>query len=211
MDDSSNSKTIYIVRHGETDFNKQGLVQGRGINASLNDLGRQQAAAFYNFYKDIHFDKVYVSSLNRTKESVMSFIDKDIPYEALSGLDEISWGSQEGVKFSEESKDFYFDTIKEWKNGNLDANVAGGESPKMVASRQKEAMEHILKQEEEKQILICMHGRAMRILMCWLLKYDLKQMDEFPHSNLGLYQLFFSGTMFRLDRINSTTHLKDVI
>ena len=36
-------KTLYIVRHGQTDLNKQGIVQGRGMNTDLNDEGRKQA------------------------------------------------------------------------------------------------------------------------------------------------------------------------
>ncbi|RYZ95555.1 MAG: histidine phosphatase family protein, partial [Sphingobacteriaceae bacterium] len=34
-------KTLYIVRHGQTDLNKQGIVQGRGMNTDLNDEGRK--------------------------------------------------------------------------------------------------------------------------------------------------------------------------
>ncbi len=44
-------KTLYIVRHGETELNKHGIVQGRGINSDLNDTGRAQAAALFEHYK----------------------------------------------------------------------------------------------------------------------------------------------------------------
>jgi probable phosphoglycerate mutase len=45
------NKLIYIIRHGETDFNKLGIVQGSGIDSDLNPRGVQQAANFYAFYK----------------------------------------------------------------------------------------------------------------------------------------------------------------
>ncbi|MFW5879460.1 MAG: histidine phosphatase family protein, partial [bacterium] len=61
-------KTIYLIRHGQTDYNKKGIVQGSGIDASLNDLGRQQAEAFYDAYRNMPFDKIYISDLKRTKE-----------------------------------------------------------------------------------------------------------------------------------------------
>ncbi|HRG79965.1 MAG TPA: histidine phosphatase family protein, partial [Cyclobacteriaceae bacterium] len=60
------SKKIYIIRHGQTDFNLQGIVQGSGVDSSLNDMGRAQADAFYLTYKDIPFDKIYTSALRRT-------------------------------------------------------------------------------------------------------------------------------------------------
>ena len=40
-------KEIYIIRHGETELNRLGIVQGRGVDSDLNDTGRAQAEAFY--------------------------------------------------------------------------------------------------------------------------------------------------------------------
>ncbi len=73
-------KTLYIVRHGQTDLNKQGIVQGRGMNTDLNDEGRKQAALFFNAYKDVPFNKIYISELKRTQQSIQQFIDLGIPY-----------------------------------------------------------------------------------------------------------------------------------
>jgi broad specificity phosphatase PhoE len=72
-------KTLYIVRHGQTDLNKQGIVQGRGRDTDLNDEGRKQADLFYNAYKSVPFDKVYISELKRTEQSIQQFIDLGIP------------------------------------------------------------------------------------------------------------------------------------
>ena len=41
-------KDIYLIRHGETDYNRMGVVQGSGIDADLNELGNRQAQAFLN-------------------------------------------------------------------------------------------------------------------------------------------------------------------
>src|ERR1700712_3048456 len=89
-------KILYIVRHGQTDLNKQGIVQGRGMNTDLNDEGRKQAGLFFNAYKDLTFDKIYISELKRTQQSIQQFIDLGISFEKLSGLDELGWGVHEG-------------------------------------------------------------------------------------------------------------------
>jgi broad specificity phosphatase PhoE len=86
------TKKIYLVRHGQTEFNKKGIVQGSAVNSSLNDTGRAQAHAFYQAYKHIPFDAVYTSALNRSIESVQAFIDQSIPHFIRPGLNEISWG-----------------------------------------------------------------------------------------------------------------------
>jgi len=200
-------KQLYIIRHGETQFNKEKKVQGRGVDAPLNELGFQQAAAFYAHYKNEGFDKVYVSSLQRTYQSVQSFIEMGLPYKKLAGLDEISWGNKEGLPFIPEAHSHYLATVEAWQRGELDAKIGGGESPIEVMERQKEAMGHVLSQNDEKKVLICMHGRAIRILICWMLGYPLSYMDNIPHTNLGLYLMNYSEGKASLIASNEVGHL----
>ena len=195
-------KELYIIRHGETDFNRNGIVQGSGVNSSLNDTGKLQAQLFYEQYKDVPFDKVYVSKLKRTKESVKGFLDAGLPFEELEGLNEISWGDREGNPFTEEENKYYYGILDQWKEGKVDLPVAGGESPVQVAARQKLAIEHIMDQEGEKKVLVCMHGRAMRILLAQLLNYPLSSMDVFLHQNLGLYKLKATKKQYQLVAYN---------
>ena len=204
------SKKIYLIRHGQTDFNKRGMVQGSGIDAPLNETGRQQANAFFKAYGDISFDKIYISTLQRTRQSVQPFLDLGIPHEKLGGLNEINWGEKEGMAISQEDHDYYLQMTAAWENGQVDLSIAGGESPLTVQNRQKVALEHILSNTEEKTVLICMHGRAIRILLCLLLNHHLKHMDTFPHSNLGLYKINYVGARFSVEWTNDTRHLNGI-
>lgn len=203
------TKNIYIIRHGQTDYNLENKVQGRGIDSSINATGIQQAKSFFEKYKSVPFDKIYVSDLKRTKESVQQFIDMGIPYEKHGGLDEISWGKHEGQPYDPEMHKIYLDTIEGWSKGNLELAVGEGESPLEVVERQKEAMAHIMSKDNEENILIATHGRAMRMLVCWLLNYPLEKMDVFEHSNLCLYQLQYSENQYRVVQHGSTDHLTD--
>jgi broad specificity phosphatase PhoE len=204
------SKKIYIIRHGQTDFNLEGIVQGSGVDSSLNANGRAQAQAFCEMYKEVPFDKVYTSSLKRTAETVAQFIAKGIPHEVVPGLNEISWGSNEGQKITPEEDAYYHWMLKQWQDGNTSLRIQGGESPEEVAARQRPIIDKIFSNNRDETILICMHGRAMRILMCQLLKYPLKSMDMFEHSNLCLYLLEFNGTHFNVKKNNDTTHLSSI-
>lgn len=201
------SKKIYLIRHGQTDFNFQGIVQGCGVDSSLNATGRAQANAFFETYKHIKFDKVYTSVLQRSIQSVQKFIDLGIPHKKLEGLNEINWGTREGQKITPEEDAYYHQVIKSWQEGQIDLPIEGGESPVDVVSKQRPAIEHILSHEEEETILICMHGRAMRILLCTILNYPLSSMDYFEHENLCLYELNYTGSMFSVSKFNDTKHL----
>jgi broad specificity phosphatase PhoE len=203
-------KKIYLIRHGQTDFNLQGIVQGSGVDAPLNELGRRQAAAFFDKYQHIHFDKVYTSTLQRAMQSVQGFIDKGIPHERHAGLNEINWGTREGSRITPEEDAYYHRLLQTWTEGETSLCIEGGESPDLVAARQKPVVDLILSRPEEETVLICMHGRAMRILLSQLLHYPLRCMDQFEHQNLCLYQLDYTGSMFTVKRYCDVAHLADV-
>jgi broad specificity phosphatase PhoE len=205
------NKKIYLIRHGQTNFNLKGIVQGSGVDADLNDTGRMQAEAFFEMYQDIPFDKVYTSTLKRTVQSVQNFIDKGIPVEHLSGLNEISWGSKEGRMITPQEDQYYHYVLESWKKGEVELAIEGGESPLQVLERQKPVIDYIMSQDNEQHVLICMHGRAMRILLTYLLNYELKEMDQFEHNNLCLYQITFTGSMFVVDKYNDLSHLNSKV
>ena len=204
------SKLLYIIRHGETELNKNGIVQGRGINSDLNATGIAQGNAFYEYYKHIKFDKIYTSTLKRTHQTVAKFIEDGLAWEQFEGLDELAWGVYEGMATTPKLREDFKQLIEGWSAGHYDIRLNGGESPVDVYHRQALAMQKILQQPEEETILICMHGRALRILLCQLLKKSLNQMDEFPHQNTSLYVLDYDGADFSVQVFNSLAHLKDI-
>jgi broad specificity phosphatase PhoE len=202
-----NTKKVYLVRHGQTDFNLKNIVQGSGVDTDLNETGRQQAEAFFEAYKHVPFDKVYTSVLKRAQQSVQRFIDLGIPHDALVGLNEISWGTKEGHRVTPQEDEYYHYMLQQWQTGHTHLRIEGGESPDDVVKRMKPAVDYILRQTDEKTILICMHGRAIRILLCYLLNYPLRSMDLFEHTNLCLYQLNYNGSTFTVEVFNDTGHL----
>lgn len=200
-------KKIYIIRHGETEFNKLSIVQGQGVDTSLNETGFNQGIKFFEKYKNIPFDKIYVSNLQRTQQTIQSFIDLGIPFQKLGGLNEISWGDFEGKAQDFKEREFYQFAVNSWNNGNYDVAVANGETPNQMQARQKEALKIIMANEQEKTILICMHGRAMKSLICTLLNEPLKNMDNYEHRNTCLYLFNFDGKKFSLELANDVSHL----
>ena len=203
------NKDIYIIRHGETDYNRRGIVQGSGIDADLNGMGRAQAQAFFQAYQHVPFAKLYTSALIRTYQTVEPFVELGIPFEKLPGLNEISWGVMEGKMPNTLDDGYYRNLIDNWSAGNTAMPTEEGESPEQVVARQRPAMAHILAQNHESPVLVAMHGRAMRILLSWLLAKPLARMDEFEHSNLCLYKLTYQPetASFTLDIANDTAHL----
>lgn len=61
---------------------------------------------------------------------------------------------------------------------------------------------------DEKLVLVCMHGRAMRLLLCLLANKPLSEMGDFPHLNTTLYKVELTGDKFSIVEFNNTDHLK---
>lgn len=200
-------KKIVLLRHGQTDFNLKGIVQGSGVDSALNDKGRMQAEAFYAGYKTYGFQKIFTSTLQRTRQTVQPFMADGLSVQSLSDLNEISWGKHEGQPITREEDKYYQWMLKQWQLGDTQHKIDGGESPNDVATRLSRALE-IIKNEELEKVLVCMHGRAIRIMLCLMLNYPLRSMDVFEHQNACVYELQFTGTMFHVLKHNDVGHLK---
>ncbi len=200
-------KKIYLIRHGQTDYNVRGIVQGRGVDSDLNEMGKFQAKKFFNAFKEVPFDRIYISALKRTRQSINGFIEMGLPLEVRDGLDEIDWGIKEKEKITSEENAYYHSLISAWSRGETSRRIEGGESPDDVQKRLTPVIEE-LKRDEGENILVCSHGRTMRILLSTLLNYPLKDMDKFLHQNLSLYLIRFTGSMFSIDLFNDHQHLR---
>lgn len=201
-------RDIVIVRHGETELNRLNTIQGRGENPPLNEMGLKQAKLFYNYYKKTGFEVVYTSSLIRTHQTVMPFIESGIPWYKTEDLDEISWGSLEGKPSSHAVREQFHALVTEWSRGNLDAKIVNGESPHELKQKHLRFITHYRSQPYSK-ILVCSHGRAMRILLSTMLNQPLQEMDRFHHRNTSVYRLLDNGSAIHLIEHNNLSHLNE--
>lgn len=197
---------IYLIRHGETDWNQKGIIQGRGINSVLNEKGKKQAQAFFEFYKNIAFDAYLASTLQRTHQTLQPFLEQGHSLITHAELDEIDWGIHEGKAFTSVTNNQYTQILQAWKAGNLHHKIEGGESPLQLQKRQVHFIKKILP-HAGKKILICSHGRAIRSMLCSMLNQPLQNMDAFPHQNLSLYKIIQHEGIFRIELFNDTSHL----
>ena len=199
-------RKVYILRHGQTEYNRLGVLQGRAIDAPLNELGLLQADAFYNHYKTIPFDLVLTSELQRSIQSVQSFINSGVQHRIDQRITEFSWGTNEGMPLSDIVVDHYKKMLREWYAGNLSARIPGGESGFELRQRVRDFVQHLLQLEGE-NILICTHGRTLKMLVVEMLGFDISQMEQIRHANTALYLMNQNDTSFEMIRANDQNHL----
>ena len=195
---------LYIIRHAETEYNKKGIIQGSEVDSDINDVGESQANSFYEYYKNINFDKIYVSDLKRTFQTIRRFTENGSSYEKLKEFNEISWGVNQGK--SDDLED-YAKLIDTWLAGNLDNKFEEGESPNEMSVRLVKGFDKVLDDDHD-TVLLCIHGRALRILLSKIIDNDLTKMDKYVHSNTGLYILEYKNDKYEILGSNLREHLE---
>ena len=195
---------LYIIRHAETEYNKKGIIQGSEVDSDINSTGEKQSELFYNYYKNIKFDKIYVSALKRTFQTVSRFVDNGTPYEKIIEFNEISWGVNQGKNDDLED---YKKLIDTWLDGDLDNKFDEGESPNEMSERLVNGFNKVLNDNND-TVLMCIHGRALRILLSKIIDNDLTKMDKYIHSNTGLYIIDYINKGFNVVEMNSRKHIE---
>ncbi len=205
--------TLYFVRHGETDYNRDDVMQGRGVDMPLNATGRAQAEALAGRLAGVPFDIVFTSPLRRATETtaVLAAPHAPIGVHTLPDLEEMSWGVYEGTGPSPERRRALRSLKTAWRDGDgFDTPIEGGESILDVQARVLRAMRRIVEHAAGQTALVVTHGRYLRVLLASILHgHGLHRMHEMHHSNTGLYRVVSTDGVFRADVRNSTAHLGD--
>jgi len=202
-----NQTKLLIARHGETEYNSRGLLQGRGIDAPLNEKGRRQAELLAGYLNSFHADMIFTSSMKRSIETAKPFLkNNDISHYSDSNLDEMNFGKLEGKKINE-IKNQLDEIHDRWAGGDIDYKIDGGESPDEVLKRASGYLLPVIRKNINKTMVLILHGRLIRILLSSWLGMGLSRMHEIEHENGAVNYLKFKDGNFETVYLNKTSHL----
>jgi broad specificity phosphatase PhoE len=153
--------TLLLVRHGETDWNRDGRWQG-GSDTSLNDLGREQAQALAE-QLDGSIDVVYSSDLARARETA-EIVAAELGLEVRVDprLRERSFGSWEGLTTSE-IEDRFADSHRRWREG-VCAGADDAETFEDFSARVNDFLADVLRLHPGENVLVISHGGSIRVI-----------------------------------------------
>lgn len=146
---------LYLVRHGETDWNRARKIQG-STDIPLNELGREQAAASGRLLARRQWDAVYASPLSRAFETA-SIIARETGLPAPQSMAELverNYGSAEGLTGTEIDRLF--------PDG---ADVPGRETREQVAARVLPALHDLAAQHPGENLIVVAHGGVIRTVL----------------------------------------------
>lgn len=168
---------IYIVRHGETIWNKKRLLQG-STDIELSEKGIELAKVTSDKISDLYFDKIYSSPLIRAyKTAEIMKGDRNIEIIKDERLRELNFGANEGHNSLElqadESNPFHYF----FSQPELYTPAEGGETLEQICERAKEFLEEVIEPQakELERIMIVAHGAMNKALMCHIKKHEIDQ------------------------------------
>lgn len=159
---------LYIMRHGETDWNKERRLQGQS-DIELNDYGRELAYKTRDGLKEVPFDFVITSPLKRARETAEIVKgERDIPIIEDARIKEMSFGAYEGLRCKGENCDIPKEIMKAFfeEPENYQA-PQDGEDFETFCRRIKDFLQELYEKEEyqDSTILITVHGAVIRAVL----------------------------------------------
>jgi broad specificity phosphatase PhoE len=160
-------KNIYLIRHGETDWNRDHRFQGK-TDIQLNQLGRDQAEKLVPVINRLSVDAVFSSPLLRAHETAMIAVkDLKIPIQKDDRLMEANVGAAEGLTFDELQAKFGENGLDRWRSyeeRDLDFAFPQGESKRQMMFRVRSTILEIAQTNQFSNIAVFAHGMVMRSL-----------------------------------------------
>ena len=199
---------FYLVRHGETEWNKLGRFQGQ-YDTLLNDRGVSQAKLTARSALDWNITAIYSSPLSRTMHVAGELADLlDLPVHPRDGLMELALGELEGVR-GEEMRAGWPEVYETWNRHPELTEMPGGESLKTLEERSWQVILDLEKEHApEDNLAIISHNFTIRAICGKLLGIPL---GNFHRLHLALSSVSIFETSPRGRRLlsyNSTSHLE---
>lgn len=160
-------KNIFVVRHGETDWNKINRFQGQ-TDIKLNDTGREQALKLRPLLQELQIESVYSSPLARAMETIeIATQDLKLTVQKDDRLRETFLGDAEGLTGEEVIQKFGPDSITKWRSYEerlLDYSFPNGESKRQLMFRTRQVFLDIAQNSNRNNIAVVSHGMLMRAM-----------------------------------------------
>lgn len=183
----SKQKNIYLIRHGETDWNRDKRFQGQ-TDVPLNTAGKAQATELAPLMAQLKIEAAFASDLSRAYETAqIALSDLRLTIQKDHRLRETNIGEAEGLTFDEIIAKFSEESLLRWRSyeeHNMDFKYLNGESKRQMMIRIRDAVLEISQNATQNNIAIFCHGMVMRAIT-----FAFKQGVDWDH------QIFSNGSV----------------
>jgi broad specificity phosphatase PhoE len=199
---------VYLIRHGETDWNVEKRCQGFS-DSELNATGRRQAEAIGKHLSKVRLSGIYSSTLKRAYDTASAIARyHSVQVKPLDELRELNQGEFEGLTLTELVEN-HSDFLAKWFREPADVRLPGGETLREMQERAWAALEKIIEANSDGSAAVVSHNLCNLSLLCRILNLDLTDFRRLHQDVAGISVIEFGGRWPHpiVLRLNDTSHL----
>ncbi len=200
---------VLLVRHGQTDWNEEGVFRGR-VDIGLNSRGRQQADIIGQRLRKVRLDAVYSSPLSRaveTAERIVSFHGKKV--QLCDELVDIDFGRWQGLKQTD-VRTRYPEVYRVWETAPQKVRIPEAETLDDVQARLLTGLKKIAHIHPDGTVVLVSHGLTNKVLVCAILGLDNSHFWKVKQDNGAVNIFKYTEHSSKLFLMNDTSHLRTI-
>ena len=196
-----------LIRHGETEWNREGRIQGYHADSVLTKVGREQARALAERLAREGLDSLYSSDAGRTRETAEPIgLATRLPVVHDKALRERNYGVFEGRSFDEIEVEFPVE-FERFRTRDSRYAPPDGESAAQFRDRIMTALDCIAALATGKRVAVITHGGVLGVLYRRVMNIPLEAKRSYSIANASLNHFRFADGRWRLDAWGDVTHL----
>lgn len=198
---------IYLVRHGQTAWNKEEIFRGR-TDVPLNETGLREAQLAGEYFREMEIHAIYSSPLLRAWETAQKIADvQRLEVRSLQGIIDMCFGEWEGQSLKDvQEKDGQ--RFQQWKNEPHLVKIPGGETLDEVRDRAMAVLEKTIKSHSGKTLLFVSHRVVNKVILCSILGLDNSHFWQIGQESTAINLIQHRDGKYVLSLLNEACHLK---
>jgi len=198
--------SIYLVRHGQTAWNKEEIFRGR-TDVPLDETGLKQAELAGQYFKGMEIHGIYSSPLSRAWETAQKIAQfHNLKVQPLQGILDMSFGRWEGQShrdIQKNDKEIY----RQWVETPHLVRLPGGETLDEVRTRSMHAIEEVIQMHPGKTLVFVSHRVVCKVLICGILGLDNSHFWQIAQDTTAINLIQYKNGKYILSLMNEICHL----
>ena len=201
--------SIYLVRHGQTAWNKEEIFRGR-TDVPLDEIGLKQAELAGQYFKGMEIHAIFSSPLSRAWQTAEKVAElHNLKVQSLQGIADMSFGNWEGHPHQEirqnDSK-----TYRQWVETPHLVRLPGGEGLDDVRVRAMASLEEVIRLQPGKTLILVSHRVVNKVIICGILGLDNSHFWQITQDPTAINLIQYKNGKYILSLMNETCHLKSL-
>lgn len=200
---------IILVRHGQTEWNKEERFRGR-VDIDLDEVGVRQAQAAAERLAHWEVAALYSSPLRRAMATAEAIAQRfSLPIQILDGINDMHFGVWQGVSVAD-VRENYAELFAIWRSSPQQLRIPQGETLEDVKNRVVATLDDLVTKHENDTVALVTHRVVCKVLLCHALGLDNSHFWQIAQDAAAINLFEVRGGRTTVFLVNDTCHLRDL-